>query len=155
MLLFVLIVSYSLQKTVMDSVIDGKNDNQVQIVNFLNRNIDKSEVIETWEHELMVMTNHNYHAPDQSLLIQTHAAINRGGTRDYTLGEEYFQLYHPKYLVVGWFARWLGTYDDQFLATHSCLLTTIGQDVFRYDIYKLSTNSTVLSSEAEGIPRCS
>lgn len=105
--------------------------------NYIDANIQKGAVIETWERELDVLTNQNYHYPDQSELGASHAANYRNTVTQYALGEAYLKQSGAAYVIVGWFARWTGIYDLQYLSQHATLLQTIGQGEWRYDIYKL------------------
>jgi 4-amino-4-deoxy-L-arabinose transferase-like glycosyltransferase len=129
--------AYSLQSRIRVNVLDRDTAPQ-QVAAFLNQTVDKSTVIETWECELVLLTNHKYHFPDQLLLAQTHAAVYHGNVQDHTLGMNYFLAHQPGYVVVGWFARWMTIYNVDFLAEHGCLLKTIGQGEARYEIYQLN-----------------
>jgi 4-amino-4-deoxy-L-arabinose transferase-like glycosyltransferase len=107
-----------------------------QIAAYLKESVDKQAVIETWDRELDVLTDHRYHFPDQAHLAKTHAAVYRGGSREYGLGEDYFGLIQPSYVVIGWYGRFNRIYDMEYLTQHSDLLVTIGQDGWRYDVYE-------------------
>ncbi|MBN1312196.1 MAG: glycosyltransferase family 39 protein [Anaerolineae bacterium] len=144
-----LLVINQMQKIIRTDVLDtiGEPINVVraipqmqypsQVAAFLEENVDKNAVIETWERELSILTDHRYHFPDQSLLAQTHAAVYHGGPRDYSLGADYFDRVRPSYVVIGFYGRLNQIYDLDFLTRHSTLIATIGQDEWRYDIYKL------------------
>jgi Dolichyl-phosphate-mannose-protein mannosyltransferase len=133
--------AYALQAQIRTDVLNRDTAPQ-QTAAFLNQVVDKDAVIETWERELAILTDHKYHFPDQSLLAQTHAMIYHGTPGNYVLGKDYLLARRPKYLVLGWFARWMKLYDTDFLAEHGCLLNTIGQDEARYDIYELKPADT-------------
>jgi hypothetical protein len=108
-----------------------------QVAAFLKERVGTEEVIETWERELDILTDHRYHFPDQSLLASTHAAVYHNGPLDYSLTEHYFNAIRPSYVVVGWYSRLNQIYDIEFLVKHSDLLATIGQGDWRYDVYEL------------------
>ena len=144
------LTGYQLQRTIRSDVLD-KTGNEAalvvsppqfgaptQLANFLNAKIDKSAVIETWERELGVLTDHNYHYPDQSLLAQTDNFIYHGGDRNYVLGAEYLERVHPAYVIEGWYARFNQIYDTDYLQKHGVLVATVGDGEWRYDVYKLS-----------------
>lgn len=95
-------------------------------------------VVDTWERELGILTTVTFHYPDQSLLAPAHAAIYRGGPHDYALGEDYFREHRPTFVVVGWFARWLGAYDMDYLRQNARLVGSVGEGEWRYDIYRWS-----------------
>jgi 4-amino-4-deoxy-L-arabinose transferase-like glycosyltransferase len=150
-----LLTGYQLQRTIRMDVLDTVGQENAFVLTppqlrspyklaaFLNEEIDKQSVIETWDQELDVLTDHRYHFPDQSLLVRTHAATYQGASRDYVLGSDYFNAVRPSYVVVGWYARYIQVYDPQFLREHGALLATIGDGEWRYDVYKLSLASSV------------
>jgi 4-amino-4-deoxy-L-arabinose transferase-like glycosyltransferase len=144
-----LLVVNQLQKIIRTDVLDtvGQSEGafrtlpqlQVprQVSTFLEEKVDKEAVIETWERELNILTDHRYHFPDQSLLAQTHAAVYHGGPHDYALGADYFGQVRPSYVVVGWYGRLNQIYDLDFLTKYSNHIATIGQSEWRYDVYEL------------------
>lgn len=144
-----LLTGYQLENTVRSDVLDtaGKEadlihtppqfESPFRMADFLNAKIDKNAVIETWERELGILTDHRYHYVDQSLLASTTRYIFHGGPRDYALGEEYFNRIRPAYVIVGWFARYLQVYDTDYLESHGTLVTSIGDGEWRYDVYQL------------------
>ncbi|MFC1975642.1 hypothetical protein ACFLXQ_04530, partial [Chloroflexota bacterium] len=131
-----------------DDVLSANRDPQ-ELALFLQENVEKDIVIETWERELGVLTEHRYHFPDQSLLARTHAANYRGGPRDYALGADYFQKHQPSYLIIGSYAKLSHLYDVKFLAEHSDLIATIGNGEKRYEVYKLELSSMSTHSETD------
>ena len=140
---------YQLQETMRSDVFDklGAQDVAVkapsqfsapgEVADFLIKNVPEDAVIETWERELSVMTNHQYHYPDQILLARAHAYNYRGGDANYLLGEDYFMKAKPSYLVIGWFARFTNIYDVKFVNKFSHLVATFGDGDWRYDVYKM------------------
>lgn len=78
---------------------------------WLTANIPADTVIETWEPELGVLSDHRYHYPPPALLIHAVAHVTRGGAAPAT---QYDFREHgaPEYVVVGAFARWVGLYAD-------------------------------------------
>jgi len=61
------------------------------------------------------------------------------GERNYVLGADYFNRIRPQYVIVGWYARFNQIYDIDYLQKHGSLMATVGDGVWRYDIYKLPT----------------
>ncbi len=110
------------------------------VAEYLNRVAGNEVVIETWERELGILTDLDYHYPDQSLLTKTHAASYRGGPLDYQLGSQYFLNVNPDYLVEGWWARTFQIYDPEFLAEDATLIARIGEGNWRYDVYQISNH---------------
>lgn len=115
----------------------ARDEGPQQVAAFLNETVPADATIETWERELAILTDHTYHFPDQRLLIKAHAALYRGGPRDYRLGADYFRKHQPSHVIVGWFARWTEIYDADFLARHADLIATIGEGDLRYEVYRL------------------
>jgi hypothetical protein len=141
---------YQLQKTVRSDVIDrvGTDENQnpsppqfyapQELANFLDENIGKEMVIETWERELGILTGHNYHYPDQVMLAQVHLRLYRGGSNeDYGLAEDYFAEVQPAYLIIGWYSRLNNIYDMTFVDNHSHLIARFGSGDWRYDVLQV------------------
>ncbi len=121
---FALLAGYELQRTVREDVLDkvGVQSAVVltppqleapqQLAEFLKQNIGGNEIIETWERELGILTDHNYHYPDQLMLAKIDNALHRGGDQNYSLGTDYFNAVHPRYVIVGWFGRLYNVYDS-------------------------------------------
>jgi hypothetical protein len=145
------LTGYHLQRVIRFDVLDKTGDPSVLVVSppqfeapdrmaeYLNANIDKSAVVETWERELGVLTDHRYHYPDQSLLAETDIFIYHGGERHSVLGAEYFERIQPAYVIEGWYSRFNMIYDTDYLRKHGTLVKTIGDGEWRYDVYKLTS----------------
>jgi len=144
-----LMTGYHLQRIIRSDVMDRSGNEAVLVVSppqlgspnrmadLLNAKIDKSAIIETWERELGVLTDHQYHFPDQLLLAQADDFIYHGGERNYVLGADYFSRLRPQYVIEGWYARFNRIYDIDYLQKHGSLVETVGDGVWRYDIYKM------------------
>ncbi len=76
-------------------------------------------------------------------MAKTQAANYRNAPKDYALGADYFLKSQPSYVVIGWYARLGDVYDARYLAAHACLLTTIGEQELRYDVYQLNYSTDV------------
>ena len=100
------------------------------------------EVIETWERELGILTNHNYHYADQSMLAKIDNALYRGGDQNYSLGADYFNSVHPRYVVVGWFGRLYNVYDSDYLNKNARIIASFGDGDWRYDVYRMNSPSS-------------
>jgi hypothetical protein len=85
------------------------------VAGWLDANIPGGAVIETWEPELGVFSDHRFHYPPPSLLIHAVAHITRGGPPPAT-HYAFRDAGTPDYVVVGAFARWVGLYADDDLA---------------------------------------
>jgi 4-amino-4-deoxy-L-arabinose transferase-like glycosyltransferase len=113
---------------------------------YLNANVpqDQGVVVETWERELFLLSQHNFHFPDQANLVHGQNARYSGVTaekRAYALAADYFGKTRPQYVVVGWVARFYKIYDMDYIAQHSTLIATIGEGERRYEVYKANTNA--------------
>jgi 4-amino-4-deoxy-L-arabinose transferase-like glycosyltransferase len=147
---FALLVGYEFQRTVRTDVLDkvGIQSEAVlsprqlgvpqQIAEFLNQKIDHAKVIETWERELGILTDHAYHFPDQTMLAKIDNALYRGGDQNYSLGAAYFNSVRPDYVVVGWFGRLYRVYDSDFLNKNAKVVATFGDGDWRYDVYQMN-----------------
>ncbi len=108
-----------------------------QTVDFLNHAVAPGSVIETSERELAILTDFNYHSPDQSILINVIPyAYLRTGAGGYQLGMEYFNTINPAYLVIGYFARANDVYDRDFIFNNFEQVQVIGSGEFEYEIYR-------------------
>ncbi len=148
---FALLVGYELQRTVREDVLDkvGVQSAVVltppqlqapqQVADFLNQHVGSNEIIETWERELGILTNHNYHYPDQLMLAKIDNALYRGGAQNYSLGADYFSSVRPGYVVVGWFGRLYNVYDTDFLNKNGRIIASFGDGDWRYDVYQMSS----------------
>ncbi len=147
---FTLLVGYEFQRTVRMDVLDKEGvENHAtdrppqlrvpqQVADFLNQHIGRDTVIETWERELGVLTDHTYHYPDQLMLAKIDNAVFRGGGY-YSLGKDYFDSVHPGYVVGGWFGRGNHVYDEDFLKSNTRLIASFGDGDWRYDIYQMNS----------------
>ena len=147
---FTLLVGYEFQRTVRMDVLDKEGvENHAtdrppqlrvpqQVADFLNQHIGRDTVIETWERELGVLTDHTYHYPDQLMLAKIDNAVFRGGGY-YSLGKDYFDSVRPSYVVDGWFARGNHLYDADYLKSNARLIASFGDGDWRYDIYQMNS----------------
>ncbi len=111
-----------------------------QAAEYLNAMTAPGSVIETSERELAVLTDLNYHTPDQSILIDVIPfAYNKTGSNEYQLGSEYFNSAKSTYLVVGYFARDHQVYDPDFIFKNFRQISVIGSGSFQYEVYQRIT----------------
>jgi hypothetical protein len=79
------------------------------------------------------LTDHNYHFPPPLLLNQAVGYIWLGKpspAQEYT----FVQDEAPDYVLIGGFARWVGLYPQDWLATHYRPIANIGN----YELYALN-----------------
>lgn len=97
---------------------------------YLDTSIPKDALIETWEQELAVLTDHNYHYPPQIVLAQFVAQEWSGGPLARELYD--FRDYGPPdYVVMGEFGKYAYLYPPDRMLDYE-LIHTVGV----YDIYK-------------------
>ncbi len=107
---------------------NGSNDAYL-VAQYIDDNIPQDAVVETWEQELAVLTNHRYHYPPQITLAKAVASQWQGGE---PASDTYdFRDYSPDYLVIGAFGKYTGLYPDDRLSDYE-LMATIGS----YDVYR-------------------
>lgn len=106
----------------------GDND-PYRVANYLADQAPEA-VIETWEKELLNLSDHTFHVPPQ--VMETYRYV---GTRSF--GQPVSELYdfrdyvNPDYIVIGLTGRDTGVYTEERLA-HYTLAAHFG----RYDIYQ-------------------
>ncbi len=153
LLLFVMLVWTldELQGVVRFDVLDrtGRRNSQLprlgnlaapnQAAQFIAQHIPQNAIIETWERELGLLTDHRYHFLDQVYLARSQSVM-RGHARpdDYALGQAYFEQVKPDYLVIGHHAHVTGIYDMAYITAHSKRITTIGEGDLGYDVYQMA-----------------
>ena len=103
---------------------------------YLNTQVPIDEVIESWEWEVDVLTDHAYHHPSYDVLNVFTERLYYGvpvppGTYDPL-------SYDPAYLIVGTFAKWTGVYDRDLLAQNCTPVESFGE----YDLYRVSDKVT-------------
>jgi hypothetical protein len=114
-----------------------EGDNYVYLVaDYINVNIPKDAVIETWQKELAVLTDNRYHFPTQEaeVALAKLYLYDPGCQAESPVSEVYdFRKYvTPEYIVLGPISQCSGAYTEENLASYD-LLTSIGT----YNIYKL------------------
>jgi len=145
-----LMSGYQFQNQVREYVLDKKGNVEIndrtpkefgypwEIAEYLDETVPEDTVIETWDRELNILTNHNYHSPDQLNLAMAYGAIYRGKPYNYSLGDEYFQAHKPGLVIIGWFSRFTGIYDEDYLLEHYKLIKVCGDGMWRYDVYQIA-----------------
>jgi hypothetical protein len=110
-----------------------------QAADFIAQHIPKDAVIETWERELGLLTDHRYHFLDQVYLARSQRVIRGHKPQaDYVLGQRYFEQVKPNYLILGHHAHVTGIYDMAYVAAHATLIGSMGEGELRYDVYRMT-----------------
>jgi 4-amino-4-deoxy-L-arabinose transferase-like glycosyltransferase len=103
------------------------------LVDYLNANVDRSALIETWEPELGFLTDHHYHFPPQSLL---NIAVNHTWLDGPDASTAYdFREQPAGYVIVGKFSKYTDVYPGPFLQSDYTLVAAFGA----YDVYTRNT----------------
>jgi hypothetical protein len=129
-LLLALLIGGGLLSQIPDTL--KVDDSAQQMAAYLNQNVDKQAVIETWESELGFLTDHSYHYPPPDLLDKAVRIKWLGGS-----GPSLPEIYRPEkltpaYLVVGQFGRWNELYPPDLLASQYQLVVSFGE----YSLYR-------------------
>jgi hypothetical protein len=104
------------------------DDSAAQFAAYLNANVDPAAVIETWDPELGVLTDHLYKYPPQQLLDGTVRAEWLGGTPPtYDWWSD-----SPDYVAVGPFSAYARVYAVEALDTSYREVYRVGQ----YGLYQ-------------------
>lgn len=122
------IVILPLLRSTFDVVATGHTD-AYKVADFLDQNVPEDALIETWEEELSVLTDHNYHYPPQiveAYVVQEMFLDGSPATEEYDFREEV----NPDYLVIGPFSKWGGLYPESRLGDY-VIIHSYGD----YDIY--------------------
>jgi len=99
---------------------------------YLDANVPRTALIETWEPEMGFLTDHAYHYPPQALLNTAVAHIWRGGPSP-SESYDFVQREAPAFVLVGGFSRWVGLYPTEVLVKEYRLVQAIGG----YELYGL------------------
>jgi 4-amino-4-deoxy-L-arabinose transferase-like glycosyltransferase len=100
---------------------------------FLNKNVPKDAVIETWEPEMGFLTDNNFHFPPPGLLATADSFIWLGKSSP-QLSYHYLETNNPPYVLVGAFSTWVQLYPQDILASRYHQVTKIGE----YSLYALN-----------------
>lgn len=110
---------------------DGSGDAYV-MADYLNENIPASALIETWEQELGVLTDHNYHYPPQVVLAYAVDEAWRGGQPAHEL-YDFRDMVEAEYVVVGEFAKYTNIYPLDRLDDYQLVFSQGAYDLYRLE----------------------
>jgi hypothetical protein len=125
-----LIVALPMAKNVLE-IAQGGSRSAEQMAAYLEANISKDAVIETWDPEMGFFTDHNYHYPPNALLAVAVEQVYAGGepVKDHYT---FVQDEQPEYILTGEFSKWVEIYPVEQLWEQYEWVTTIGI----YDLFK-------------------
>jgi 4-amino-4-deoxy-L-arabinose transferase-like glycosyltransferase len=122
-------IALPLAQTVQQ-VVSPPSNTPAAIAAYIQANVPRQEIIETWEPEVGFLTNNTFHYPPQSLLNKADAYVWLNGPPP-SSSYNYLETQAPPYVLVGAFARWVNLYSPDVLARQYHLLKSIGG----YDLY--------------------
>jgi 4-amino-4-deoxy-L-arabinose transferase-like glycosyltransferase len=127
-----LVVFLPLGKTIAEIAAAGPNAAEAMAA-YLDAEVPKNVVIETWEPEIGFFSGHRFHYPPNSLLA---AAVRQAYGNGPPIWKQYDFVVKelPDYVLVGEFGRWVGLYPKDDLARNYTLVKV--QQGF--ELYKLS-----------------
>lgn len=107
-----------------------------EISHYLDQNIPRDVLIETWEQEMGILTDHTYHYPTHNYLALAVNHIWLDGPPPYE-AYDFVQREKPPYILIGQFARWAMLYPMEYLYEHYDLIEIIGY----YELYQIKSES--------------
>ncbi len=96
---------------------------------YLDTNVERGALIETWEPEIGFLTDHNFHYPPQIRLNTAVRHIWQGGPSP-AQGYDFVRAERPEYVLVGAFARWVGMYPEDVLADYELAASVGAYELF-------------------------
>ena len=127
MLLPLLLVLYGTVSKLDMIATDGDRTPQA-FAEYLENNVGKGYVMETWEWEIAFLTDHSYHHPPFEVLDAMIGHVQFGRPLPENLYE--LERIRPEYLIDGPFSKWTGLYS-QYISAHCIPSASVGQ----YDLY--------------------
>lgn len=112
------------------AVLRGGSDSAYQLAQYLDANIAPDALIETWEQELAVLTDHTYHYPPQMVLAYSVAEKWDGAQPAHQL-YDFRQQVNPQYVILGEFGKYTNIYPLERLQNYE-LVHSVGW----YDVYR-------------------
>lgn len=118
--------------TNISSVRSGGDNASYSAAAWVDANVPQGKLIETWEQDLGVLSNANFHYPPQIALAHAVAQMWENGP---LASDEYdFREFNPDYVIVGPFGQYTNMYPQERLSDYT-LIETIGA----YQIYGHNT----------------
>lgn len=106
----------------------GHNDGYL-VAEWLNANVPKDALIETWEQELQVLTDHRYHYPPQIVLSHSVAEVWQDGPPTSSF-YDFRDYVDPDYIIRGAFEKFSPIYLEERWQDRYEIIHSIGE----YDI---------------------
>lgn len=111
-------------------IVRAPADDSALMAEYMDANVPRDALVETWEPQMGFLTDHTYHYPPQLLLNRAVRQVWQGET---PVSELYdFDALSPDYVLVGEFARWVDVYPMGRLSANYEPVTQLGQyELFR------------------------
>ena len=124
------IIMFPLAKTVFEIALPEPAYAQ-QMSAYIEANVPRDAVIETWDPEMGFLSDHKFHYPPNALLAVAVDQVYYGGepVQD---RYDFIQTEHPDYLLAGEFSKWTQIYPLEVLANEYELVISFGD----YDLYR-------------------
>lgn len=116
----------------LKQIVQSPDSGLQALAQYLNAHVPADAVIESWEWEVDLLTDHAYHHPPYQVTNAITAQIWYGASAP---PDVYDPLaFEPTYLLRGPFAKWTGIYSPDLLAQRCTPLASIGD----YDLYRVN-----------------
>ncbi|MBI5667357.1 MAG: glycosyltransferase family 39 protein [Chloroflexi bacterium] len=112
------------------AVLRGGSASAYQLAQYLDANVPTDALIETWEQELAVLTDHTYHYPPQIVLAYAVAETWDGAPPAHEL-YDFHQQVNPQYVIVGEFGKYTNLYPPDRLQDYDLIHSVGAYDVYR------------------------
>jgi 4-amino-4-deoxy-L-arabinose transferase-like glycosyltransferase len=116
---------------IVEGIVGEQDTSPQEFARYLNERVPTDVVIESYEYQLDILTNHTYHHPPEPLITLATRHVYSG--EPYPPGFYDFQAFRPAYLIAGPFAKWTGIYPGDFLEHQCSLVESIGE----FDLYRV------------------
>jgi hypothetical protein len=126
----VVIIILGFAPTLAD-ILRPPSDDAGAMANYLNAQVPRTALVESWEPEMGLLTDHNYHFPPASYLPKAVAYIwlhQPPPAQTY----DSVKTLSPGYVLVGAFARWVQMYPTDQLNANYKLVKSFGE----YELYE-------------------
>jgi hypothetical protein len=118
---------------VLGDVIAPPDNYPAAMAAYMNEQIPKDALVETWEPEMGFLTDHNYHFPPQLLLDTAVGYAWRGGPPP-SASYDFLSPVPPDYVLAGKFSTSVDMYPQEVLDSQYTWVTSIGD----YRLYALN-----------------
>ncbi|MAS32550.1 MAG: glycosyl transferase [Anaerolineaceae bacterium] len=114
------------------SAVRGQGSGDVYtFADYLDQNVPQDALIETWEQELAVLTDHNYHYPPQIVLAYSVDETWRDGQPASEL-YDFRDAVDAAYVVVGPFGKYTELYPEAYLEDYEIVFSQGSYDLYQF-----------------------